>query len=278
MKQYDERREGSSKFNSIVESEGDKMILIEEEPSGELEMWQSQYDGLSQNQIATKTKTGVAGDDKNNKNGRKNCTVGHDDESSTLPIGSNSNDGSNNNDQADRGEDNSDNDDSSANSSQNTDKASANGRITLGDRIRQLRYECGMVVNNPYVSAMMILCIAINAIMMGIATYPFVKCNEDVQKSFAYTDQVFLVIFTIELSMQLVYLGHHLFYDMWLVFDLVIITISLIAITDSSNIGGNFQIFRAFRIFRTLRLITRIRVMRDLLSGKYDTRKQATTI
>uniref|UniRef100_A0A7S4ATH6 Ion transport domain-containing protein n=1 Tax=Pseudo-nitzschia australis TaxID=44445 RepID=A0A7S4ATH6_9STRA len=263
MKMYHERSEKSSNFASLVESEGDKMVLIEEEPSGEMEMWPSQYDAQSQNKKSTKTKMGVIGHDKKNKNGRENFTVGHDDESSTLPIGSNSNDGSNNNDQADKIKDNSYNDDSSANSSQNTDKASPNERMTWGTAIMKFRLECGAFINNPYVASIMILLIVINALMMGAATY---KTNDDeLSKKFQRADTGFLVVFTIELLMQFIYCGHRLFFDMWLNFDLIIIGISWYVSGHDSK--GSFQVFRGLRVFRAFRLITRIRSMRDLLSA-----------
>jgi hypothetical protein len=70
---------------------------------------------------------------------------------------------------------------------------------------------------------------------------------------------IFLSIFTVELGLQFIYYGWRLFFDGWLVFDLVIIVLSW------ALQGG--QIARAFRIFRALRLITRIAVLRNLVIG-----------
>eukprot|EP00536_Pseudo-nitzschia_multiseries_P012211 jgi/Psemu1/207919/e_gw1.452.16.1 len=130
-------------------------------------------------------------------------------------------------------------------------------------KILKLRQECGRVVNNPYVQLTMIAFITINAIMMGIATYPKIKCDDKLSKAFDHADTIFLIIFSIELIMQMIYHGYRLFYDMWLVFDLVIISLSWALIRVNSGI----QVFRAFRIVRAFRLITRIKVMRDLISA-----------
>jgi hypothetical protein len=70
-------------------------------------------------------------------------------------------------------------------------------------------------------------------------------------------DIAFLSIFTVELTLQAIYFLWKLFQDPWLVFDLVIISLSWGL--------DSLQIIRAFRIFRAFRLITRIKVLRDLV-------------
>jgi hypothetical protein len=109
------------------------------------------------------------------------------------------------------------------------------------------RYKCGQIVNNEKMQFFIISLIAINAIMMGLATFNFVKTNVKVSDAFEIVDKIFLVIFTIELAMQFAYNGWRLLLDGWLVFDLVIISVSW---------GFNsVTIIRAFRIFRALRLV-----------------------
>ena len=103
--------------------------------------------------------------------------------------------------------------------------------------------------------------IAINALMMGIATFDFVRENPDVSSVFETVDLVFLIIFTVELGLQFVYYGWRLLLDGWLLFDLIVI------ITSWSF--SSVQIIRAFRIFRALRLITRVKVMKNLVLGKF---------
>ena len=125
------------------------------------------------------------------------------------------------------------------------------------DVVNQLRYRCGAIVNNENVQFFIVILISINAIMMGLATFDFVEENPDVLNAFETTDKVFLVIFTIELGMQFMFLGWRLLLDGWLVFDLIVVSISWFF--------EDLQIVRAFRIFRALRLVTRIEVMKNLV-------------
>ena len=132
-------------------------------------------------------------------------------------------------------------------------------RETL-DSINTIRFNCGMLVNNSRVQFLIVFLIAVNAVMMGIATYDIVKENPKVDEAFEQVDEIFLIIFTIELCMQFVYLGWRLLLDGWLLFDLIIIL--------TSWSFSSVQIIRAFRIFRALRLVTRIKIMKNLLLGE----------
>mmetsp|Transcript_24619 Transcript_24619/g.58397 ORF Transcript_24619/g.58397 Transcript_24619/m.58397 type:complete len:452 (-) Transcript_24619:23-1378(-) len=125
------------------------------------------------------------------------------------------------------------------------------------DTINNLRYRCGMIVNNKHVQTVIVIMISINAIMMGLATFDFVKDDPVMSHRFEIVDKVFLSIFTVELGMQFIYHGLRLLLDGWLVFDLIIITVSWAF--------AEFQIIRAFRIFRALRLVTRIKIMKNLI-------------
>ena len=122
-----------------------------------------------------------------------------------------------------------------------------------------VRRRCGSFVNSGPVQGFMILCIVINAIMMGIATYPFVRLDPDVRGVFNTVDQIFLILFTIELGLQLIYRGVFIFTDPWLTFDFCIILLSWAF--------ASVQIVRAFRIFRALRLAGRIKPLRDVLNA-----------
>lgn len=126
----------------------------------------------------------------------------------------------------------------------------------------KFRVMCGDLVNHPRMQMLVIVLIVINAIMMGVGTFDFVMDNEKVENAFETTDQVFLVLFTIELVLQFVFRGYTLFYDRWLVFDFVIIVLSWSF--------AQLQIIRAFRIFRALRIINRIETMRNLVAALFD--------
>ena len=132
-----------------------------------------------------------------------------------------------------------------------------------GTGVHHLHYarrQVGAFVNHPTVQLFIVVLISINALMMGVATFEFVKNDPDMANAFEITDQVFLIIFTVELCAQFIFHGWRLFQDGWLVFDTIII------VTSWSS--GEAQIIRAFRIFRALRLITRIAVMQNLVLGE----------
>lgn len=124
------------------------------------------------------------------------------------------------------------------------------------------RILCGRIVNDSRVQGVIVALIAINAIMMGIATFDFVTEDPEVENIFETIDLMFLIIFTVELCMQIIYHGYKLFLDGWLVFDFVIIIFSWAF--------SSMQIIRAFRIFRALRLITRIKVMKNLVMALFS--------
>ena len=128
--------------------------------------------------------------------------------------------------------------------------------------LKKFRLVTGRIVNDDRVQLLIVIMISVNAIMMGLATFDFVSQNPAVDAAFEKTDQAFLIIFTIELGMQFIYHGFRLFLDGWLVFDFIIILLSWAF--------ASAQIIRAFRIFRALRLITRVEVMRNLVTALFS--------
>jgi Ion transport protein len=119
------------------------------------------------------------------------------------------------------------------------------------------RLYVGRIVNHENVQITIIMLILINAIMMGMSTMDWVTDNKKTERIFNGIDQGFLVIFTMEVSMQFYYLGFALFQDGWLIFDLSIVVLSWSF--------ESLQVVRAFRIFRAFRLITRVKPLRDLV-------------
>jgi len=125
--------------------------------------------------------------------------------------------------------------------------------------IREFRDKVGAMVNNDIVQKVIVFLIAVNSLLMGIGTFDFVTENVTLDYAFNFSDKVFLIIFTIELVMQIIYHGFALFLDGWLVFDFVIVTLSWVF--------NSMQGIRAFRIFRALRLVTRFKTMRNLVAA-----------
>jgi hypothetical protein len=123
--------------------------------------------------------------------------------------------------------------------------------------VRKIRLFCGHIVEHPKVQIGIIMMIIVNGIMLGIGTYDFVQNNKAASAAFVSIDKFFLIIFTIELVLQLVYRLIMFFSDGWLIFDFFIVV--------SSWSLESLQIFRSFRIFRAFRLITRIGPLRELV-------------
>jgi hypothetical protein len=128
---------------------------------------------------------------------------------------------------------------------------------SLQKRMSKFREACGRIVNDDRVQLGIVFLIVLNAIMMGIGTFDFVTDDPDRNQAWETTDKVFLLIFTVELAMQLVYHGVRLFADAWLFFDFFIIVLSWSL--------ESLQIIRAFRIFRAFRLVTRLTILKNLV-------------
>lgn len=142
-------------------------------------------------------------------------------------------------------------------------------RQTLEQRtsaFHKFRLACGKIVNNEIVQISMIVLIIINAAVMGVATFDFVTDDPSTAELFENIDRGFLTIYTVELVMQFIYFGWHLVQDPWLLFDLIVVVASW-GLDWKNDLGNQFQIVRAFRIFRAFRLITRIKVLRDLVTA-----------
>ena len=151
--------------------------------------------------------------------------------------------------------------DESHSSSERDDEANISTTQNAFRAVQQCRKFCGACVNNERVQLGVIVLIAINALTMGITTFNVVSESIAVSHAFDIVDTVFLSIFTLELAMQLIYHGLHLFLDGWLLFDFLIIIMSWSF--------ASIQIIRAFRIFRALRLVTRMKVMKNLVEALF---------
>ena len=113
------------------------------------------------------------------------------------------------------------------------------GKPNVLASVHEFRVKCGLLVNNPNFEFFIVACIAINALMMGIGTYSFVRDNERLEQAFENIDLVFLIIFTMELGLQFVYHGLRLLLDGWLLFDLIIIVMSREALNKSPASRSN---------------------------------------
>lgn len=139
-----------------------------------------------------------------------------------------------------------------------------NDKTSSSDSFSAVRKLAGQIVEHPVFVIGMIVLILINAVMMGLATFQFVKSNAEVSAIFESIDLALLIIFTIEISLQFCYIGFGIFCDGWLFFDFFVVALSWIMAGFGND---SVKIFRSFRIFRALRLINRVEVLRNLVNA-----------
>ena len=123
----------------------------------------------------------------------------------------------------------------------------------------RFRLSCGAIVNSKIFLDFILLCIIVDAIMMGVATFDFIQDDPQKLRIFMITDQIILIIFTFEFILQFIHLGFDCFADVWLFFDLIIIILSWPMIF--------IQGLRSIRIVRTLRLLKYVEGMRSIFEA-----------
>lgn len=115
-------------------------------------------------------------------------------------------------------------------------------------------------VNNPTFDRFILGLIILNAIILGMETSDAIM-QSPIGPVLLVLDQTILAIFVIEVGMRLITDFKGFWRNPWRIFDLTIVTISLIPTT------GALSAMRAFRVLRVLRLITQVRAMRRVVTG-----------
>jgi voltage-gated sodium channel len=137
-----------------------------------------------------------------------------------------------------------------------------NGNGALG----RFRDTCGKLVNNKGVQWAVTFLLIVNAILMGVTTFDFVKKNETLETQLEYFDVSLLVPFTIEFLLQFFYLGKELRKDLWLVFDGVIVVLFW-AFMGAASV----EFLDAIQIFRVFALVSRLDPLKKLVSAAAKT-------
>lgn len=114
-------------------------------------------------------------------------------------------------------------------------------------------------LDRPAVSRFIIAVILINAITLGLETFPRVMAQAGTL--ILAIDRICLTIFVGELVLRLYALGLRFFRSGWNIFDFAIITISLLPAT------GSFSVLRALRILRVLRVVSAVPSLRRVVDG-----------
>lgn len=114
-------------------------------------------------------------------------------------------------------------------------------------------------ISDPRTERAILILIVINAIILGLETYPSVTSSFGGVLS--WLDQAILAIFVIEILARLFAQRLSFFRDAWNVFDFFIVAIALIPAT------GPLQVLRALRILRALRLVTAVPSLKRVVGG-----------
>ncbi len=115
------------------------------------------------------------------------------------------------------------------------------------------------LITDPRLERAIIILIVINAIILGLETYPSVTASYG--WLLLWLDQIILAIFVIEILARIFVQRTAFFRDAWSIFDFLVIAIALIPAT------GPLQVLRALRILRVLRLITAVPSLKRVVGG-----------
>ena len=115
------------------------------------------------------------------------------------------------------------------------------------------------LITDPRLERAIMILIVINAIILGLETYPSVTASYG--WLLLWLDQIILAIFVIEILARIFVQRTAFFRDAWSIFDFLVIAIALIPAT------GPLQVLRALRILRVLRLITAVPSLKRVVGG-----------
>lgn len=127
------------------------------------------------------------------------------------------------------------------------------------DRQSGLRRSLAAFVESPRVQRLIIALILLNAITLGLETFPPVMARTGA--ALHVIDQTLLAVFVLELTLKLVAHGARFFRSAWNLFDFVVVGIALLPST------GALSVLRALRVLRVLRLVSAVPKMRFVVES-----------
>ncbi len=128
--------------------------------------------------------------------------------------------------------------------------------------INLYRRKVGAIIHDERFDVFILILIAINSALYGIATFPSIKQNADLISDFEKVDLAILIVFTVESCMNIFYEGKRFVRDGWLIFDLLIVIISWAATEVKS--------LQVFRIFRAFRFLTKVQILRNVVVALFS--------
>lgn len=121
------------------------------------------------------------------------------------------------------------------------------------------RTRLGQHIAHPLVERALIALILINAVILGLETFP--EIMEQYGSILLFLDAIILAIFVIELMLRIVAHGVRFFKDPWSLFDFAVVMIALIPAS------GPLAVLRTLRVLRVLRILTLMPSMRRVVAG-----------
>jgi voltage-gated sodium channel len=115
------------------------------------------------------------------------------------------------------------------------------------------------IVDDPRTERAIMTLIFINAVILGMETYP--RVMNAIGPLLELLDRIILAIFVVEIAARIYVKRLAFFRDPWSVFDFIVIGIALVPATES------FTVLRALRVLRVLRLITAIPTLKAVVAG-----------
>ncbi len=114
------------------------------------------------------------------------------------------------------------------------------------------------IIESSKVQKVIIALIVINAIILGIET---IEMPENLYTFFVWIDHLILAVFVLEIVAKLLVYRFAFFKNFWNLFDLAIVSISLVPS------AGALSVLRALRVLRVLRLISTVSSLRRVIEA-----------
>jgi voltage-gated sodium channel len=122
-----------------------------------------------------------------------------------------------------------------------------------------MRTTLSRFIDHSFVRTFIIALIIINAIILGLDTYPTVKASHGALLH--QIDHAILWVFVVELSVQFIAKGPKYFKDPWALFDLFVVGIAFVPAQEA------FSVLRAARVLRIFRLVSAFPNLRRIVQG-----------
>lgn len=125
--------------------------------------------------------------------------------------------------------------------------------------ISGLRMHVRHWIENPRIQNFIIVLIVLNAILLGLETWPAAIANAG--PIIVATDRAILAVFVVELLARLYVYRAAFWRDPWSIFDFLVVAVALVPAS------GPFSVLRALRVLRVLRLLTMVPSMRRVVGA-----------